>query len=623
MNKIGYRIIGASLLLWVLFLNPPSAGANWVKTYGGAENEFAKSVQQTADGGYIMAGYSSSYGAGNNDGWVVKLDATGSIAWQKTYGGAESDTFFSVHQVSGGYIVGGQTSSFGAGSSDIWVLKLAGDGTIVWQKTYGGTGIEYFADLQPTSDGGYIVAGTTYSYGHGSCNAWILKLNQDGGIGWQKTYGGAGWELAYSIRQVSGGYIMVGESYSSGDDRGDAWVVRLDEEGDVTWEKRYGAEGTEDYFLSIHQTSDGGYIAAGMTKSFGATQGDAWVVKLNNDGTVAWEKRYGGNSDEYAFSIREADTPGSGFIVAGRTNSSGQGSYDAWLLKLAAEGTIEWQKTYGSGASEEAESIGPTSDNGYIVAGRTYSFGAGKGDAWVLKLDANGSTGSCPFEQVSVFTEISTTATVANTTLTTATTTVIGQDTSSEDTPSNAIENHVCPLSSTTYPLKVGITGKRQGTGVVTSGDRLLYCPGFSCEHNYNEGIVVTLMANPDPLSVFAGWMPASLGCEATNPACKVTMNKKKSVKAVFRGPNTLKVVTTFKNGATGSVESGDNKVTCPGDCDEPYKIGTPVSLTATPGPNSFFVKWTGNPCKAESTNVCTFDMEKNTTVKAIFQPTP
>jgi hypothetical protein len=360
-----------------------------------------------------------------------------------------------------------------------------------------------------------------------------------------------------------------------------------------------------------------------MTKSFGAAQVDAWVVKLNNDGTVAWEKRYGGNSDEYAFSIREADSPGSGFIVAGRTNSFGQGSYDAWLLKLATDGTIEWQKTYGSGASEEAESVGHTSGNGYIVAGRTNSFGAGKGDAWILKLDANGSTGSCPFEQVSVSTEISTTASVADTTQVTTTTTLIGQDTSIEATPSSATENHVCPLSSTTYPLKVGITSKRQGTGTVTSGDRLLYCPGFLCEHNYNEGIVVTLIADADPLSTFAGWKPVSLGCEATSPICRVTMNKKKSVKAAFQGPNKLKVVITLKNGATGSVGNGDNKVNCPGDCDEPYKIGSSVTLTATPGPNSFFVKWTGNLCKAELTNVCTFTMEKNATAKAIFEPSP
>ena len=623
MKKVWIGILFAGLALWTLLFCPEPLEAGWAKTYGGGENEFAKSVQQTSDGGYIVAGYSNTYGAGNFDGWVVKLDADGNIVWQKTYGGLQSDLFYSVHQTSdGGYIIGGQTSSFVAGSTDIWILKLASDGAVEWQKTYGGAQNEYVADVRQTSDiGGYVVAGTTCSFGKGNCNAWILKLNQDGSIAWQKTYGGTGWEYAYSIRQTSdGGYIMAGETYSFSDDRGDAWIVKLDDAGTVEWEKRYGVLGTQDYVLSAQLTSDGGYIAAGMTKSFGASQGDAWVIKLNSDGTVAWEKRYGDNSDEYAYFVREVEAPGSGYIVAGRTNSFGQGGYDAWLLKLATDGTIEWQKTYGSGASEEVESISNTSDSGYIVAGRTNSFGAGNGDAWILKLDANGTIGSCPFEGVSTSTDISTTATVADTTQETTTTTVTGQDTSITAVSSSATESQVCPLSNTTYPLKIGITSKRQGTGTVTSGDRFIYCPGITCEYNYYEDILVTLIANADPLSTFIGWKPASLGCEGTD-SCLVTMDKKKSVKAVFQGPNKLKVVTKLKNGAVGTVLSNDGNVNCPGDCEEPYKIGASVTLTAEP--SASFVKWTGNPCKFQQTNVCTFTIEKNTTVKALFNSIP
>jgi hypothetical protein len=623
-NKIAYGILVSGLVLWTVLFSPMPVEANWARTYGGGEHEFARSVQQISDGGYIVAGYSSSFGAGNLDGWVVKLDANGAVLWQNTYGGAQTDYFYSVQQTSdGGYIVAGETYSFGAGSSDIWVLKLDGNGTAEWQKTYGGSQTEYGAAIQQTSDGGYIVGGTTYSFGRGSCNAWVLKLNENGSMAWQKTYGGTGWELAHSIQQTSdGGYIVGGQTYSFGDDHGDAWVLKLDDEGAVEWEKRYGAVGSEDYARSVQQTSDGGYIVAGMTKSFGAASGDAWVLKLDDEGAVEWEKRYGGNGDEHAYFVHET-TPVSGYIVAGRTNSFGQGGPDAWLLKLAGNGAIEWQKTYGSGAHDEAEYVGQTSDNGYVVAGRTYSFGAGKSDAWILKLDANGSTGFCPFEEISTATGTSTAATVGDTGAETTTTAITGTDTSVAAVSSNASSSQVCPLSSTTYLLKVGITAKRQGVGTVMSSDRFIYCPTGTCEHNYYGGFEVTLIADAAPLSTFMGWKPASLGCAENNPTCPVTMDKKKSVKAIFQGPNKLKVVTTFKNGGAGTVRSSDGLVNCPDDCEELYKIGDSVTLTATPDVSSTFVKWTGTPCKTATTNECTFPMNKNYTVKAIFQKNP
>ena len=181
--------------------------------------------------------------------------------------------------------------------------------------------------------------------------------------------------------------------------------------------------------------------------------------------------------------------------------------------------------------------------------------------------------------------------------------------------------NKWCPLTEDTQRLKVGITPKKKGEGIIVSGEGLIACPG-TCQEEYNKGLTVTLYGIPSDLSTFLGWKPASLGCEGTDP-CEVTMDKKKSVKAVFQGPNKLKVVTTFKKGGSGTVASGDTFITCPGDCEELYKIGTPVTLTATPGADSSFVKWTGNPCKTELTNVCTFEMNKNITVKAIFQINP
>jgi hypothetical protein len=237
-----------------------------------------------------------------------------------------------------------------------------------------------------------------------------------------------------------------------------------------------------------------------------------------------------------------------------------------------------------------------------------------------MEVDQNGATGSCPFEGISTAIVSDTVATITETTAVTSTTSVVGVNTTVVPVDSTATQTEICPFSGD-LRLKVGSTRKRQGVGTVTTADGLVDCPG-TCEGFYPAGFNVTLYANPVILSTFLGWKPTPLGCEATNPICKTTMDQKKSIKAIFQGPNKLKVVTTLKSGATGTVTSGDALINCPGDCEETYILNAPVTLTANAGVGSTFVKWTGKPCKDETTNVCTFTMEKNATVKAIFAPT-
>jgi len=289
-------------------------------------------------------------------------------------------------------------------------------------------------------------------------------------------------------------------------------------------------------------------------------------------------------------------------------------------MKLDGSGNVTWQKTYGGTDYDYGYSIQQTGDGGYVVAGGTASFNAGNDDIWLIKLDGNGSTGSCPFEGISTALVNDTVATVTETAAITGTTSVTGADTTAVPADSSATPTEICPLSDKPLTLKVGATRKRQGDGIIASSDGLIDCPG-ACQVPYNQGAMVTLSATPSALSTFLGWKPASPGCEGTNP-CSITMDKKKSVKAIFQGPNKLTVVSTFKNGATGSVTSGDTFINCPGDCEELYILNAPVTLTANEGVGSTFVKWTGKPCKDQQTNVCTFTMEKNVTVKAIFAPT-
>ena len=325
-------------LLLVLIYKEAIAQQTWAHAYGGAsDNDFAFSIKQTNDGGYIVVGYTDSFGAGSDDIWVLKLDSLGNVTWQKTYGGAYNDYAYSIQQTSdGGYIVAGYTSSFGAGSDDIWVLKLDSAGNVTWQKTYGGSSHDYANSIQQTNDGGYIIAGYTSSFGAGGADIWILKLDSSGNVTWQKTYGGSSYDFAYSIQQTGdGGYIVAGYTNSSGVGGDDIWILKLDLSGNITWQRTYGGSSSE-VAHSIQQTSDGGYIIAGSTNSFGVAYTDFWVLKLDSSGNVTWQKTYGGGYDDYANSIQQ--TSDGGYIVAGYTDSFNAYYNEAWVLKLNSSG---------------------------------------------------------------------------------------------------------------------------------------------------------------------------------------------------------------------------------------------------------------------------------------------
>lgn len=388
----------------VLFTTRPSCG-QWAATYGGSDHERAYSIHETSDGGYVVAGYTESfstierYGNKDRDIWVLKLRTNGMVEWQKTYGGDNADEAHCVQQTGdGGYIVTGWTLSFDNGDF-CWVLKLRADGTVEWQKVYGGGGGEWADFVQQTIDGGYIVAGKTSSLGAGSWDFWILKLRPDGTVEWERTYGGEDWDEASSIQQTSdGGYIVAGNTSSfvpRGEDSPDIWVLKLRADGTAEWQKTYGGD-SFDSAEAIRQTSDGGYVVAGYTGSFGDKSYDLWILKLRPDGTIEWQKTYGGKGFNGAYSTQQ--TIDGGYIVAGDTVSSGAGEVDFWVLKLRVDGSVEWQRTYGGAGGEDAHSTQQTVDGGYVVAGCTFSFGAGKGDFWVLKLRPDGSIGpSCDF----------------------------------------------------------------------------------------------------------------------------------------------------------------------------------------------------------------------------------
>ena len=325
--------------MWILKLN--SAGLIlWQKTYGTGVSP-AHSILPTSDGGSIVATSRIIFQGGiSADLWILKLDSSGNTQWQKMYHGDDHDYAYSIQATSdGGYIVAGKTESFGAGDYDFWVLKLDSDGDAMWQKTFGGTDEDIANSVQATSDGGYIVAGTTSSFGAGFADIWILKLEPDGDIEWQKTYGGDSADNAKSILITSdGGYIVAGSTSSSGGGFFyNYWILKLDSSGNIQWQQTYGGAGSDEA-SSIQITSDAGYIVAGSTVSFGAGS-EAWILKLNSLGSIQWQKTYGRSGDDFANSIRQ--TSNGGYIVAGSSDSFGAGGQEVWVLKLNSNGEID------------------------------------------------------------------------------------------------------------------------------------------------------------------------------------------------------------------------------------------------------------------------------------------
>ncbi|PIF47677.1 putative secreted protein (Por secretion system target) [Chryseobacterium sp. 52] len=411
------------------FLTAQTAPAiEWGKSLGGNYIELSPDIYQTSDGGYITAGASNSQNGdvtgnhGSLDYWVVKLESNGNIQWQKSFGGTADDQAHSVRQTAdGGYIVAGSTESTNGqvtgnhGNNDYWVIKLDASGSLEWQKTLGGSSNDIARSVRQTSDGGYIVAGSSSSSNgdisgnHGGSDYWIVKLTSTGNIQWEKSLGGNNSDDASSIAQTTdNGYIIAGTSSSNnGDVTGnhgdtDYWVVKINSAGVLQWQKSLGGSSTETG-QAIAQTQDSGYIVAGSSSSDnGDITGnhgsfDYWVVKLNSAGNLQWQKSFGEIYYDYAFDIK--NTNDGGYIVSGFSESTaikGFGSNDYWMIKLLPDGNIEWDKKLGGLTDDYATAAQQTADGGYVISGFSNSVTPPPAlhyNYWIVKLLGNKELG--------------------------------------------------------------------------------------------------------------------------------------------------------------------------------------------------------------------------------------
>jgi hypothetical protein len=388
------RVLLAWVALVLLAAGTPTAQTMWTKTYGGIEDDGAASCWQADDGGFVAVGSTASLGAGNEDMWLVKTDAWGDTVWTRTYGGTGEDYAYAVRQtVDGGWIVVGWTDSFGGGGYDVWLLKVDAVGDTVWTRTYDTGANEKATYVQQTADTGYVIAAQTNATGAGGQDLWLIKTDSLGDTLWTRVLGGPGQDWpTYVVQTFDGGYILAGRIESPIPRYIDVWLVKTDVSGDTVWTRSYGGEGV-DWGVSVEQTADSGYVVGAWSSSFAGPPNylaDAWILKIDAEGDTLWTRTYGGSGSDQACRVQQ--TADGGYIIVGVSDSYGAGGFDAWLIKTTALGDTLWTRTYGGTGTDVGGFGQQAADGGYFFAGYTDSRGAGGHDMLLVKTDAEGHT---------------------------------------------------------------------------------------------------------------------------------------------------------------------------------------------------------------------------------------
>lgn len=465
-------------LIFSIFLFSEAALAeSWAKKYMAGDMSKIHSIRQTSDMGYIASGETTSYNSSHYDAWLVKLDAAGNVEWEKTLGGTNDDSASYVQQTSdGGYIATGfvNRALLDPTQSDtsMWISKLASNGDILWHKTYGSKNMNIRANsVQQTSDGGYIVTcSASASVASPILNTCILKFDEEGNIMWHKTYGATDkYELAVNtthtigdtdnyeltaIQQTSdGGYAAMGNiSTWPFPIHTRTWILKLDSNGGILWQKTY-SDINDKRANSIQETVDGGFIIGGSTSLGTPNTSTSWLIKLDSDGDLAWQKSYStGNNDSINFVRQTSDA---GYIAIGNSfyfeNISSfpfaSQIYSSWASKLDSSGNIQWVKTYGS-HNDFSLSAQETSDNGYIIAGNN-----GSGYPWIFKLDSAGEIPDCQVMKQSGMTAGNADVTITNTTASEVPISFSLQTTAETASKASTVVTGMCSSNNTALPV--------------------------------------------------------------------------------------------------------------------------------------------------------------------------
>ncbi|MCX6841625.1 MAG: T9SS type A sorting domain-containing protein [candidate division WOR-3 bacterium] len=376
--------LAMAALAAILIPSSLTAQVTFQRTYGGAEADWGLAARQTADGGYIITGYRCDSGGLGRNVWLIKTDARGDTVWTRKFGGPLDDEGLSVEQTSdGGYIISGYTTP-GYYGRDAWLIKTDAHGDTLWNRTFRGDTYQTGYCVQQTGDGGYIIAGDVSNVSpYGDGDVLVIKTDADGDTLWTRRFGGSRDDYAMSLQQTAdSGYIIAGSTDSYGAGGHDFYLIKIRANGDTLWTRTFGG-GSDDRGYCVRQTNDGGYIVAGRTVSFGAGECDAYLVKTDANGDSLWTRTIGDSSEDEGYAVIQ--TTDSGYVVAGYTNAPGTDYDAAYLVKTDIWGDTVWTMTFGDRGQNQGYSVQQTDDGGYIVGGFSTD------DVYLIKTDSSGN----------------------------------------------------------------------------------------------------------------------------------------------------------------------------------------------------------------------------------------
>ena len=348
-------------------------------------------VKQIESGDYITLGNKPD-NYGESDIWLIKTDSQGNEVWSKTFGGDQDDRGEYFEKTNdGGYIILGNTYSFGNGESDIWLIKTDSQGNEVWSKTFGGNTHDVSGMVQQTKDGGYIISGGTLTY-----DIWLIKTDSQGNEEWNKIFDEDGLEVGLSVRETPDmGYIVSGYSRLSPGYKDDVILIKTDSMGNEEWKKTL-INSNREMGKYIINTTDGGYLITGPSFKYGDDNNpilNALLIKINSQGNEEWRKIFGGDDSDSSHQVQL--TSDGGYILVGYTRSygfikDGKLKKSVWLIKTDNQGNEEWNKTFGESHSE-GHSVDQTLDGGYVVTGDIHVYDTSQRELFLIKTDSEGN----------------------------------------------------------------------------------------------------------------------------------------------------------------------------------------------------------------------------------------
>ena len=381
--KIASVVVGAIIVAGILYLYIPrqNMSVEWSRTFNRSYNDSGSFVLPTDDG-CIVAGYTESRDSIDRDVWILKIDNAGNEIWNYTFGGKAWDNAKAIQQTNDGYLIVGSTSSFGHGGSDVWLIKIDINGRELWNHTFGGSGWETGNAIERTHDNKYLITGYTSSYGKGNGDLWLVKIDENGNEIWNHTIGGENYDEGRAIASIEGGYIIAGLTESYGSGATDAWLVKVDENGKEIWNYTFGS-GNNDLFNAIIESNDTGFVAVGHTLLEKPGHWAGLVVKVDSNGTEQWEKII---SDDSICGISSIDLADDGYILVGYSGYNE--TQDNLVVKLDSNGNILWKKSFGDIYGDAGVWIKGCGENEFLIAGYRDVNGKGNYDIWLLKISA-------------------------------------------------------------------------------------------------------------------------------------------------------------------------------------------------------------------------------------------